>query len=75
MGIQPELIQKLMGHEKLDTTLLYVQPDAVDAFSALRKNMKKLDFAASKNGGKNNLVGNQRPERDLNPRHRLDRPV
>ena len=75
MGTQPELIQKLMGHEKLDTTLLYVQPDTVDAFAALRKNMKKLDFTASRNGRKNNLVGNQRPERDLNPCHRLDRPV
>jgi integrase/recombinase XerD len=63
MGTQPELIQKLMGHEKLDTTLLYVQPDAVDAFSALRKNMKKLDFTASQKGRKNNLVCNQRPER------------
>ena len=75
MGTQPELIQKLMGHEKLDTTLLYVQPDAVDAFSALRKNMKKLDFSASRIKGEHNLVGNQRPERDLNPCHRLDRPV
>ena len=63
MGTQPELIQKLMGHEKLDTTLLYVQPDAVDAFSALRKNMKKLDFSASRIKRENNLVGNQRPER------------
>ena len=63
MGTQPELIQKLMGHEKLDTTLLYVQPDAVDAFSALRKNMKRLDFSASKTRGEHNLVGNQRPER------------
>ena len=25
--------------------------------------MKKLDFTASRNGRKNNLVGNQRPER------------
>jgi len=47
MGTHPELIQQLMGHEKLDTTLVYIQPDAEDAFSALRKNMKRLDFTAS----------------------------
>ncbi len=75
MGTQPELIQKLMGHEKLDTTLLYVQPDTVDAFSALRSNMKKLDFTANRKSSTGNPDCKLRPERDLNPRHRLDRPV
>ncbi len=75
MGIKPELLQQLMGHEKLDTTLLYVQTDAQDAFSALRGNMKKLDFNESTIRANHNSVRMVRLGRDLNPSHGLDRPV
>ena len=43
-GVKVELIQKAMGHEKIDTTLTYIAPDGTDAFDEMRSKMKKLDF-------------------------------
>ena len=51
-GVKVELIQKAMGHEKLDTTLTYISPDGTDAFREMRDKMKKLDFRVPpKRGG------------------------
>ena len=65
MGTQPGLIQKLMGYEKLGTSLLYVQSDAVNAFSALRSNTKKLDFTANGKSSTRNSEYILRPERKM----------
>ncbi|QRF74772.1 putative tyrosine recombinase XerC-like protein [Thermoplasmatales archaeon] len=43
-GLKPELIQQLLGHESVGTTMIFIQADAEDAFSEVRKYMKKLDF-------------------------------
>ena len=50
-GVKVELIQKAMGHEKLDTTLTYISPDGTDAFEEMREKMKKLDFRVPPNRG------------------------
>ena len=50
-GVKVELIQKAMGHEKLDTTLTYISPDGTDAFREMREKMKKLDFRVPPNRG------------------------
>ena len=74
-GVRAEMIQKAMGHEKIDTTLTYIAPDGTDAFKEMREKMKKLDFSVPLRSGGQILDHMSRPERDLNPRHRLDRPV
>ena len=50
-GVKVELIQKAIGHEKLDTTLTYISPDGTDAFREMREKMKKLDFRVPPNRG------------------------
>ena len=74
-GIRAELIQKALGHEKIDTTLTYIAPDGTDAFEEMRSKMKKLDFSVPPSKGAHILEHMGRPERDLNPCHGLDRPV
>ena len=74
-GIRPEIIQHLMGHSDLATTLLYTQIDQKDVFREMRNSMKKLDFKEKKGREVHNPEHMLRPGRDLNPSHRLDRPV
>ena len=62
-GVRAELIQKAMGHEKLDTTLTYIAPDGTDAFEEMRARMKKLDFSVPLTGGGQILEHMGRPER------------
>lgn len=61
------------------TTMIYIQPDAEDAFSEVRKYMKKLDFRMPQGKGLKETVGRNLDymvcsDRDLNPGHRLERP-
>ncbi len=60
-----------MRHEKFDTTKKYIQMFGDDAIAVLRK--EKMKFLES--AGCANPHGMERPERDLNPCHGLDRPV
>ena len=62
-GVRAEMIQKAMGHEKIDTTLTYIAPDGTDAFKEMRDKMKKLDFRAPLSGGGQILEHMLRPER------------
>ena len=57
MGLKPELIQQLLGHNSVGTTMIYIQPDAEDAFSEVRKYMKKLDFRMPQGKGLKETVG------------------
>ncbi|OWP55942.1 MAG: hypothetical protein B2I17_08090 [Thermoplasmatales archaeon B_DKE] len=36
-GLMPELIQQLLCHNSVRTTMIFIQPDAEDAFSEIRK--------------------------------------
>ena len=74
-GVRPEIIQQLMGHSDLATTLLYTQIDQKDVFREMRESEKKLDFKGKREVGDHNSYSIVRPGRDLNPSHGLDRPV
>ena len=56
-GLKPELIQQLLGHTSVGTTMIYIQPDAEDAFSEVSRNMKKLDFMIPRERGKKKWSG------------------
>ncbi len=78
-GLKPELIQQLLGHNSVGTTMIYIQPDAEDAFSEVRKYMKKLDFRRPQGKGLKETVGHNLDymvcsDRDLDPGRRLERP-
>ncbi|QRF75158.1 hypothetical protein Thermo_00651 [Thermoplasmatales archaeon] len=45
-GLKPELIQQLLGLNSVGTTMIHIQPDAEEAFSGVRKYMKKLDLGS-----------------------------
>ena len=60
-----------MRHTKFDTTKDYIGLAIDDAIDEVRK--KNLDFKESDSGVNPNSI--KRPERDLNPCHRLDGPV
>ena len=66
-----DAIQVMMRHEKFDTTKLYIQRYEEDAIDSLKS--KKIPFFEGTNP--TTLSSLKRPERDLNPCHRLDRPV
>ncbi len=70
-GLDLEELRLLMRHEKLDTTKDYVQLMLDDAIDELRK--KDIPFLRGTNPA--NPLRIKRPERDLDPCHRLDRPV
>ena len=70
-GVDLEGVRLLMRHSKFDTTKDYIMMGIDDAIDGIRK--KELDFKESeKRVNPNNKT---RPGRDLNPSHRLDRPV
>ena len=80
MGLKPELIQQLLGHNSVGTTMIYIQPDAEDAFSEVRKYMKKLDFRMPQGKGLKETVGRNLDymicsDRDSDPGRRLERPI
>ena len=77
--LKTELIQQLLGHTSVGTTMIYIQPDAEDAFSEVSRNMKKLDFNGPHGKGQKETVGRNLDyivcsDRDLDPGRRLERP-
>ncbi len=70
-GVDLEEIRLLMRHSRFDTTKDYIGMAIDDAIEAVKK--KDLDF--KERDGKINPNSERRPGRDLNPSHRLDRPV
>ena len=78
-GLKPELIQQLLGHTSVGTTMIYIQPDAEDAFLEVSRNMKKLNFNGIHGKGQKETVGRNLDcmvcsDRDLDPGRRLERP-
>ena len=78
-GLKPELIQQLLGNSDIGTTMIYIRPDAEDAFSEVRKHMKKLDFSVPYGKGQIRPAGRNLDymvcsDRDLDPGRRLERP-
>ena len=77
--LKPELIQQLLGLTSVGTTMIYIQPDAEDAFSEVSRNMKKLDFNDSQGKGLKEMVG-RNPDymvcsgRDLDPSRGIESP-
>ena len=60
--------------------MIYIQPDAEDAFSEVRKYMKKLDFRLPQGKGLKETVGHNLDymvcsDRDSDPGRRLERPI
>ena len=51
-GLKPELIQQLLGHTSVGTTMIYIQPDAEDAFSEVSRNMKNWILKGPRERGK-----------------------
>ena len=75
-GLDLDEVRLLMGHSSADTTLLYTQPDQLDAVEALRKRARKREGFFDE-GSEPIRPGTvfERPGRDLNPSHELDRLV
>ena len=78
-GFKPELIQQLLGHTSVGITMIYIQPDAEDAFSEVSRNMKKLDFNGSQGKGRKETVGRNLDYkvcsgRDLDPSRGIESP-
>ena len=77
--LKPELIQQLLGLTSVGTTMIYIQPDAEDAFSEVGRNMKKLDFNGFQGKGLKEMVG-RNPDymvcsgRDLDPSRGIESP-
>lgn len=75
-GLDVDDIRNLMGHTSADTTLVYIQSDQLDAIESMRKNArKKKGFFDEAVEPMSIQTGMERPDRDLNPSHGLDRPV
>lgn len=78
-GFKPELIQQLLGHTSIGTTMIHIQPDAENAFSEVSRNMKKLDFNDSHRRGQKETVGCNLDHiicsgRDLDPSRGIESP-
>ena len=74
------MLVSLLGHNSVGTTMIYIQPDAEDAFSEVRKYMKKLDFRLPQGKGLKETVGHNLDymvcsDRDSDPGRRLERPI
>ena len=79
-GLKPELIQQLPGLNSVGTTMIYIQPDAEDAFLEVRKYMKKLDFRLPQGKGLKETVGRNLDYmvcsgRDLDPSRGIESPL
>ncbi len=66
-------------YSKVGTTMIYIQPDAEDAFSEVSRNMKKLDFKWPQGKGQIETAGRNLDymvcsDRDSDPGRRLERP-
>ncbi len=82
-GMKPELIQQILGHTDVGTTMIYIQPDIDDAFEVVRKEVKKLDFRDALMRGRiglermseRNLVYMVCSVRDLDPSRGIESPL
>ena len=76
-GLNPELTQQLL--RSVGTTMIYIQPDAKDAFSEVSRNMKKLDFNEPQGKGQKEMVRRNLDYmvcsgRDLDPSRGIESP-
>ncbi len=42
--MKPELIQQILGHRDVGTTMIFMQPDIVDAFEETKRKVKEPGF-------------------------------
>ena len=54
-NMKPELIQQILGHWDVGTTMIYVQPDIVDAFKETKRKVKELEFREAPHQGRSGM--------------------